>query len=415
MGLDKIVYQISFSNVTPYFSVANEEIDSSNGTTLIGSISSSNVSDGLIIGLPVALIVVLCYAMYVFYKKLMQKKEFRVNTNSSGTGSTDQLQKDQDTTIDMGEYEGLYIPAFLLSTENQDFFLGKKIAQGGGGEIFHGTLVNSELIARNKYDNSCVVKKVIENLTIDSGAFLQEVSIMWLFRNERAFVKLLSYSENPKTIIMKNYPLGSLENYIYRREKNSELDKFQYSVAFALDMAKNIAIAINTMHEKGFCHNDLKPGNILLEMEDRLNVVLTDFGISTVLKSRAEIISTFNVKRIKGASISYAAPEVLKSLQSNTEIPEGSFVKNDIYAFGIILYELLGRRKPWINVSSREILKNVCRGLRPEFTNIPSLGLETYSLEKLIALIRSCWHQDPSNRPDLGNIIALLSSFKANI
>lgn len=404
LGLENIVIQISFANERPFYSKGIEVIDDKPKTAFQYENISSSTS-GLTLGLCVSFSILLLLLVYIYYKRL------RVKRNTPVTGSQAQLSLDNDATIDFGDYEGLYIPAFILSVPNEDFIFGKRVAKGGGGEIFLGTLVNPELITRNRHDNTCVIKTILDNVHVDMAAFLQEVSIMWLFRNEKSFAKLLAYSEKPRLIVMKWYSHGSLEDFIYG--KNTELSKIPYIISIAIDLGKKLAIAVNTMHEKGFSHNDLKPGNILLEIiEKDLNIVLTDFGISTVLQSRADIVSTFNVKRVMGASIAYGAPEVLKCLESNTELVEGELIQCDIYSFGVIFYEIFGRRKPWANTSSRDIVRFVSVGQRPELTFIYKLGMEATNASKLETLIRLCWNHVPSRRPKLRSVIDLLSEFQ---
>ena len=66
------------------------------------------------------------------------------------------------------------------------------------------------------------------------------------------------------------------------------------------------------MHLKQFAHCDVKPDNVLLEAKhDYLEPRITDFGISRLLDLSASQVAAFRVSAIRGASVSYAAPEVL--------------------------------------------------------------------------------------------------------
>lgn len=100
----------------------------------------------------------------------------------------------------------------------------------------------------------------------------------------------------------------------------------------ALEVMIGLLRALDHVHRQGFVHADIKPSNVLVSQRDgRFKADLIDFGVA-VPRGRAlgdELLATPE----------YAAPEVL----------EGGTVdaRSDLYAVGLILYELLEGRRPW--------------------------------------------------------------------
>ena len=104
------------------------------------------------------------------------------------------------------------------------------------------------------------------------------------------------------------------------------------------------------MHQAGFSHNDIKPGNVLLDVDvnRKLMPVICDFGISRVINTNSLKVAAFNISELNGASISYAAPEVLYGLSHR--VPERdprNWMARDTFALGISIEEMIQRVRPW--------------------------------------------------------------------
>jgi len=102
---------------------------------------------------------------------------------------------------------------------------------------------------------------------------------------------------------------------------------------------REIASALTYAHERGIIHRDVKPVNVLLDLsrpQQFPRAVLTDFGIAKVLESSAQITKT-------GAGVGtpeYMSPEQCKGIPIDYRI--------DIYALGVMLYEMLCGRPPFV-------------------------------------------------------------------
>lgn len=107
----------------------------------------------------------------------------------------------------------------------------------------------------------------------------------------------------------------------------------------ALHIMEQVASALDYAHAAGVVHRDIKPSNILLDESDR--AILTDFGLVLRTSSETTLGTAFGTPR-------YIAPE--QAISSNKAVPQ-----SDIYALGIILYEMLCGETPFNGESPMEI------------------------------------------------------------
>jgi serine/threonine protein kinase len=112
-----------------------------------------------------------------------------------------------------------------------------------------------------------------------------------------------------------------------------------------LDIARQVAAALQHAHDRGLVHRDLKPSNILLAGDGR--VLLSDFGIAKILGR----ITLTGPGTIMGTP-AYMAPE---QARGQTDLDH----RADIYALGIILYEMLAGRVPFDGDTPLSVLRAV--------------------------------------------------------
>jgi serine/threonine protein kinase len=124
-----------------------------------------------------------------------------------------------------------------------------------------------------------------------------------------------------------------------------------------LDIARQTAQGVDYLHAKSIIHRDLKSNNIFLTYDN--TVKIGDFGLATV-KTRWSGSAHLNQPT---GSILWMAPEVIRMSSANPY----SF-KSDVYAYGIVLYELFSGKLPYRKINNKDqILFMVGRGfLKPE-------------------------------------------------
>lgn len=117
----------------------------------------------------------------------------------------------------------------------------------------------------------------------------------------------------------------------------------------ALHFSKQVANALSHAHERGIIHRDIKPQNIMLLRDGSIKVA--DFGIAA-LENEVE-----DENRQAIGSLNYLAPELLHG--------EAADAKTDIYALGVMMYEMLCARKPYIGETPSELAIKQTSGPEP--------------------------------------------------
>jgi serine/threonine-protein kinase len=145
----------------------------------------------------------------------------------------------------------------------------------------------------------------------------------------------------------------------------------------ALDIAKQICAGVAAAHEKGVLHRDLKPANIMLDGQG--NVRITDFGLAGLAES-------LSGEDVRSGTPSFMSPEQFQGREVT--------VRSDVYALGLLLYELFTGRRAFAGRTLAELTRQH-RDERPVDPSaiVPDLPPE---VERTIL---ACLEKDPSRRP----------------
>lgn len=140
-----------------------------------------------------------------------------------------------------------------------------------------------------------------------------------------------------------------------------------FSLEEACDLITVIASAIDKIHKEGVVHRDLKPDNILFDEDD--NPYIADFGIANLSNANAGVGSMAML-----GTLNYASPERL--LRGNT-----SNFLSDIYALGVILFEMVTGEIPYPGEMTIQVIKAILSAPVPKASKInPDLPVALDSL-----------------------------------
>ncbi|XP_058054827.1 raf homolog serine/threonine-protein kinase Raf [Anopheles bellator] len=229
----------------------------------------------------------------------------------------------------------------------EEILIGQRIGSGSFGTVY-----------KAHWHGSVAVKTL--NVKTPSPAQLQA------FKNEVAMLKktrhcnillFMGCVSKPSLAIVTQWCEGSsLYKHIHVNETKFKLNTL-------IDIARQAAQGMDYLHAKNIIHRDLKSNNIFLH--DDFSVKIGDFGLATA-KVRWSGSQQSNQPT---GSILWMAPEVIRMKDQNPY----SF-QSDVYAFGIVLYEMLTEQLPYNHINNKDqILFMVgCGKLRPDLTKVRS-------------------------------------------
>jgi len=216
----------------------------------------------------------------------------------------------------------------------------EEIGRGGMGEVYRAVRADGQ------YTKEVAIKLVQGG----SDALLDR------FRNERQILASLDHAN-----IARLHDGGSTDNgvpyLVMELVEGVRIDAYceqhRLSVDERLQLFLQVCDAVQFAHQRLIIHRDLKPGNILVTADGV--VKLLDFGIAKILEVEPEGAagaSTLTLFRV--LTPQYASPEQVRGETITTA--------SDVYSLGVVLYELLTGRSPYLEISnsSHDVARATC-------------------------------------------------------
>ena len=209
----------------------------------------------------------------------------------------------------------------------------------------------------------------------------QDASLLERFRGEVRVARKISHGNVCRVYdigVVDGVPFISME-YVDGEDLSVLLQRIgRLPVERALQVARNLCSGVAAAHAKGVIHRDLKPANIM--MNKRGEITILDFGLAAI----AQQIS--GMEALNGTP-AYMAPEQLRGLEVS--------IRSDVYALGLILYELFTGVRPFEAKTRSELINRQQEANPAKMTEIAS-DLDP-SVEELI---RRCLDPEPGGRPE---------------
>jgi len=188
-----------------------------------------------------------------------------------------------------------------------------------------------------------------------------------------ALVKVLHHDSRRRLYMVTEWAEGRLLRQILSEEGKLPFDR-------AVWIAMEICVALEYMHSNGVVHRDLKPENIIVDSEDRVKII--DFGIASNAGSRRLTFGKFS--EVMG-SPDYISPEQVKGKRGDA--------RSDLYALGVIFYEMLTGRTPFSGPNVFAIMND-----RVLNHPVPPREVNPEVSPQLQEIIYRALERDPKNR-----------------
>ena len=265
--------------------------------------------------------------------------------------------------------EGRFVAGTLVAGRYRIISL---LGRGGMGEVYRAT-------------DLTLAQPVALKFLPDSGH--ESLRMIERFHNEVRVARQVSHPN-----VCRVYDVGEADGtpyismeYVDGEDLASLLQRIgRLPADKALEIARKICAGVAAAHDKGVIHRDLKPANIMLDK--RGNVVIMDFGLAAVA---AELFGA----EARSGTPAYMAPEQLRG--------EEVTAKSDIYALGLVLYELFTGKRAYEGGSAVELIRLQENG---QIVSMSSIAAEIDpAVEKAV---RRCLDPVPVRRPATALLVA---------
>ncbi|XP_057430965.1 rust resistance kinase Lr10-like [Lotus japonicus] len=266
------------------------------------------------------------------------------------------------------------------------------LGSGGFGEVYKGNLINQTTVAVKVLRGSSVDKKIEQQFMAEVGTIgrTHHLNLVRLYG--------FCFEKNLIALVYEYMVNGSLDRFLFQENKSLGYEKLH---EIAVGTARGIAYLHEECQQR-IIHYDIKPGNILLDRN--FNPKVADFGLAKLCNRENTHITMTGGRGTPG----YAAPELW--------MPFHVTHKCDVYSFGMLLFEIIGRRRNldielpesqewfpilvWKKFDAEELgeLMTVC-GVDEENKEIA---------ERMVKVALLCVQYRPESRPIMSVVVKML-------
>ncbi|XP_055807198.1 putative receptor-like protein kinase At5g39000 [Solanum dulcamara] len=268
------------------------------------------------------------------------------------------------------------------------------IGRGGYGTVYKGDIDDGEI--------TVAVKRLKPGSSQGENEFWTEIKMLSTHRHEN-LLSLIGYcNEGHEMLLVYDYmPRGSLADHLFKMDRSSSSLNWEQRLKIAIGAARGLDF-LHTSQNR-VIHRDIKSSNILLD--ENWGSKISDFGLSKMGPGNES--ATHVSTQVKG-TFGYLDPEYFLTNRLT--------VKTDVYAFGVVLFELLSGRPAvdmrlpeeqhglvaWVNqcIKEREINKLIDQNL--------DVSISSTCLTAFIEISAKCFCSHPQERPAMSEVVKSL-------
>ncbi|CAN1234662.1 Proline-rich receptor-like protein kinase PERK8 [Linum perenne] len=291
------------------------------------------------------------------------------------------------TDLNVKESMRFSISEIQLATDN--FSVTNLLGEGGYGHVYKGRLHGGQFIAAKVHK---------EESAQGFSEFQSEIQVL-NFARHKNIVMLMGFccKENINILVYEYICNKSLHSHLF--DKTESTLQWHQRQAIAIGIGKGLRFLHEECRGSPIIHRDLRPSNVLLTHD--FVPMVGDFGLA-----RWKTIDPVHTRLL--GTLGYLAPEYVESGCIS--------VRTDVYAFGVILLQLISGRKV-IDAKQLEGQQSIREWAVPLIEELalhklidPRLGesYDTYELYQMAKAAYLCVQRNPEKRPSAGQVLSLL-------
>lgn len=323
---------------------------------------------------------------------------------TNGESSSHQITIPKGLATDVFDEKHVVFTYEEILFATDEFLDSSLLGHGTYGSVHYGHL----------HDQEVAIKRMTATKTKE---FMAEMKILCKVHHTN-LVELIGYaaSDAELFLIYEYAQKGSLRSHLHDSQNKGHTPlSWIMRVQIALDAARGLEY-IHEHTKTHYVHRDIKTSNILLDSSFRAKI--SDFGLAKLVGKTGEGEAT--ATKVVG-TYGYLAPEYLSDGLATT--------KSDVYAFGVVLFEIISGKEAIIrtegavtkNPERRSLASTMLAALRnsPDSMSMSSLKdlidpnmMDLYPHDcvfKLAMLAKQCVDEDPILRPDMKQVVISLS------
>jgi serine/threonine protein kinase len=273
------------------------------------------------------------------------------------------IKGDEASSLKANETSGRQSGRYEGSVLDGRYLIERELGRGGIGVVYFAR--DQQLMGK-----PVVIKILLEQV-------FENDSDGWVKKKFRQEVEALARIDHPGVVgVLQTGEMADgrpylVMQYIEGRNLRSVMKPEGMSLTHVGNIIRQIGQALTSAHDRGIYHRDLKPENIMLQPlgQDEDHVKLIDFGVATVKDSQ---VAVNRPTTMVAGTVGYMAPEQLIGKPS---------AASDIYALGVIAYEMVTGRRPFNPDSPYQLLGLQHEGVRVKPADLrPSLPAQAQAV-----------------------------------
>ncbi|OMO62986.1 hypothetical protein CCACVL1_22543 [Corchorus capsularis] len=339
--------------------------------------------------IPFIVVILLGGFAYLLYRRY--KNRMKENDN-------DELEIEKEIQRSSSAPQKFRLKELKAATGN--FNGNNKLGSGGFGTVYKGILRKDEFVA---------VKRILKNTRHGKQDFIAEVTSISNLHHKN-LVKLLGwcYESNELLLVYEFMPNGSLDKFIFTNTSPNDTIIPTLTWETRHNIICGVARALDYLHnccEKRVIHRDIKASNIMLDSE--FNARLGDFGLARTIQLNEK--THHSTKGIAGTP-GYMAPECFHTGKATVE--------TDIYAFGVLILEVVCGRKPGHQTEENNYNCSIVEWVWEHHRMGTITDVVDFRLDKdfdkdqaqcILVLGLACCHPNPFERPSMRIALQVLT------